>query len=389
MTQHFGPHFLQIPGPSAIPDRVLRAISMPIIDHRGPEFAQLAQTVLGGIRRIFGTEHPVLIFPGSGTGAWESAVVNTLFEGDRVLMVETGHFASQWRRLTEKWGVETDFIPGDWRDWADPEVVREKLAADTHHQIRAVMVVHNETSTGVASPIKAIREAIDDTNHPALLMVDAISSLGSLPYEHDGWGVDVTVTCSQKGLMLPPGLAFVALSPRAIEQSRAGGMRRSYWDWSEMIEFNRTGFFPYTPATNLLYGLRESIAMIEEEGMANVFARHDRLAAATRAAVQAWGLEVLCANERAHSSVLTAVMMPDGHDADALRQHVLENFNLALGQGLSRLKGTIFRIGHLGQCNELVLLATLSGIEMGLGGLGIPHQRGGVHAAMDILKRPV
>lgn len=385
MNQHFGQHFLQIPGPSAVPDRVLRAISMPVIDHRGPEFADLANTVLAGIKRIFKTESPVLIFPGSGTGAWESAVVNLLAEGDKVLMVETGHFATQWRKLTEKMGIETDFIAGNWRNWADPEQIRARLAADTAHKIKAVMVVHNETSTGVVSPIKAIRAAIDAEGHPALLLVDAISSLGSLNYEHDAWGADVTVSCSQKGLMLPPGLAFVALSARAIEQARIGGSRRSYWDWAEMIELNRTGYFPYTPATNLLYGLKEAIALLEEEGLANVFARHDRLAAAARAAVTSWGLEILCENEAAHSSVLTAVVMPEGHDSDAFRRHVLGKYNLSLGQGLTRLKGKIFRIGHLGQCNELVLMGTLSGIEMGLRDLQVPHASGGVNAAMSCL----
>lgn len=385
MTQMFGQHFLQIPGPSAVPDRVLRAISMPVIDHRGPEFAELAKTVLRGIKRIFRTEHPVLIFPGSGTGAWESAVVNLLAPGDKVLMVETGHFATQWRKLTEKWGIETDFIPGDWRDWADPQAIRERLAADSEHKIKAVMVVHNETSTGVVSPIKAIRDAMDAQGHPALLLVDAISSLGSLRYEHDAWGADVTVTCSQKGLMLPPGLAFVALSPRAIEAAYNGGSRRSYWDWLEMLAFNQTGFFPYTPATNLLYGLKEAIAMLEEEGLDNVFARHDRLAAAARAAVEGWGLEILCENAKAHSSVLTAVVMPEGHDSDTFRHHVLEKYNLSLGQGLTRLKGKIFRIGHLGQCNELTLMGTLSGIEMGLRDLQIPFSAGGVQAAMQRL----
>lgn len=385
MTQLFGHHYLQIPGPSAVPDRVLRAISMPVIDHRGPEFADLANTVLAGIKRIFQTEQPVLIFPGSGTGAWESAVVNLLAEGDKVLMVETGHFATQWCKLTEKWGIETDFIAGNWRNWADPEAIRARLAADTGHKIKAVMVVHNETSTGVVSPIKAIRDVIDAEGHPALLLVDAISSLGSLQYQHDAWGADVTVTCSQKGLMLPPGLAFVALSPRAIECAANGGSRRSYWDWAEMLALNRTGFFPYTPATNLLYGLKEAIALIEEEGLANVFARHDRLAAAARAAVTAWNLEVLCENDAAHSSVLTAVIMPDGHDSDAFRNHVLKKYNLSLGQGLTRLKGKIFRIGHLGQCNELTLMATLSGIEMGLRDLQVPHAAGGLQAAMDCL----
>ena len=385
MNQLFGQHFLQIPGPSAVPERVLRAISMPVIDHRGPEFAELAKSVLAGIQRIFRTEHPVLIFPGSGTGAWESAVVNLLSPGDKVLMAETGHFATQWRKLTEKWGVETDFIAGTWRNWADPEEIRSRLTADVGHAIKAVMVVHNETSTGVVSPIKAIREAIDAAGHPALLLVDAISSLGSLAYEHDQWGADVTVTCSQKGLMLPPGLAFVALSPRAIEHAAGNGSRRSYWDWAEMMELNRNGFFPYTPATNLLFGLKEAIAILEEEGLPNVFARHDRLAAAARAAVTAWGLEVLCENEAAHSSVLTAVVMPEGHDSDTLRHHVLGKYNLSLGQGLTKLKGKVFRIGHLGQCNELTLMATLSGIEMGLRDLQIPHSQGGVLAAMSRL----
>lgn len=385
MTQHFGQHFLQIPGPSPVPDRVLRAISMPVIDHRGPEFADLAQTVLTGIKRIFRTRHPVLIFPGSGTGAWESAVVNLLAAGDTVLTVETGHFASQWRALTQKWGIEADHIPGNWRNWADPEAIRARLAADTDHKIKAVMVVHNETSTGVVSPIKAIREAIDAEGHPALLLVDAISSLGALPYEHDGWGADVTITSSQKGLMLPPGLSFIALSPRAIEAAENGGSVRSYWDWREMLAFNKTGYFPYTPATNLLYGLREVITLLEEEGLDNVFARLDRLAAATRAAVKAWNLEILCENEAAHSSVLTAVIMPEGHDSDAFRHHVLSKYNLSLGQGLGRVKGRVFRIGHLGQCNELTLMATLSGIEMGLRNLQIPHAQGGLQAAMSLL----
>ena len=358
---------------------------MPVIDHRGPEFAVLADTVLGGIKRIFRTEYPVLIFPGSGTGAWESAVVNLFSEGDKVLMAETGHFATQWRKLTEKWGIETDFIPGNWRNWADPEAIRARLAADTGHEIKAVMVVHNETSTGVVSPIKAIRDAIDAEGHPALLLVDAISSLGSLRYEHDAWGADVTVTCSQKGLMLPPGLAFVALSARALDVASTGGSRRSYWDWAEMIALNETGYFPYTPATNLLYGLKEAIALLEEEGLENVFARHDRLAAAARAAVQAWNLDILCENEEAHSSVLTAVIMPEGHDSDVFRHHVLGKYNLSLGQGLTRLKGKIFRIGHLGQCNELTLMATLCGIEMGLRDLQVPFREGGLQAAMSKL----
>ena len=385
MIQRQGQHYLQIPGPSPVPDRIRLAMAVPVIDHRSDEFAELTDEILTGTRALFGTTNPALIFPSSGTGAWECAVVNTLSPGDHVLMVETGHFAAQWRRLVEKWGITTHFLSGDWRDWADPEAIFRELEADAGHRFKAVMIVHNETSTGVASPVQAIRAALDRAGHPALLMVDAISSLGSISYHHDEWRVDVSVSCSQKGLMLPPGLGLVALSPKALECAAGSTMPRSYWEWGEMISFNRDGFFPYTPATNLLYGLRESLRMLQEEGLENVFARHDRLAAAARAATQAWGLETLCRNERAFSSVLTAVMMPDGYDSDRLRTHVLDRYNLALGQGLAKLRGRVFRIGHLGQCNALTLLAALSGIEMGLRDMGVPHQRGGVQAAMDAL----
>ncbi|QQA44301.1 pyridoxal-phosphate-dependent aminotransferase family protein [Pelagovum pacificum] len=387
MTHRVGQHFLHIPGPSPVPDRVRAAIGAQVIDHRSVEFAELGRKVLDGAREVFGTRHPVLIFPSSGTGAWESAVANTLSSGDRVLMAETGHFANLWRALAESWGVEVEMIPGDWRDWAEPDEIRERLAADTGHEIKAVMVVHNETSTGVVSPVAAIRKAIDAESHPAMLMVDAISSLGSLPYHHDDWGVDVTVSCSQKGLMLPPGLGLVALSPRAVEAAETSKTRRSYWDWGAMLATNPGGFFPYTPATNLLYGLAESLDLLREEGFDQVFARHDRLAAATRAAVTAWGLEIQCGNEAAHSSVLTGVVMPEGVDSDAVRTLILDRYNLSLGQGLSRVKGRIFRIGHLGQCNELTLLGALSGVEMGLADAGVHFRPGGVQAAMETLRK--
>jgi alanine-glyoxylate transaminase / serine-glyoxylate transaminase / serine-pyruvate transaminase len=361
---------------------------MPVIDHRSPEFAQLANEVLEGLKDAFGTRQPVLIYPASGTGTWEAAIVNTLQPGDHVLMAETGHFATLWRKLAEKHGISTQFLPGDWRDWADPEAIREALAADRDHRIKAVMVVHNETSTGVVSPIKAVRAAIDAENHPALLMVDAISSIGSVRFEHDAWNVDVTVSCSQKGLMLPPGLGFIAVSERARQVAKAGGSPRSYWDWEEMTAFNASGYFPSTPATNLLFGLKEVLRLMRQEGLDNVFSRHTRLAAATRAAVQAWGLEVLCRNGEAHSPVLTAVLLPEGYDSDALRTIILDRYNLSLGQGLSKVKGKVFRIGHLGQCNELSLLAALAGVEMGLGDAGVPHQKGGVQTAMSRLSIP-
>jgi alanine-glyoxylate transaminase/serine-glyoxylate transaminase/serine-pyruvate transaminase len=382
MSEGQGRHFLQIPGPSPVPERVLRAISRQVIDHRGPEFKKLGQDVLEGARAIFKTSGPVVIYPSSGTGAWEAAIVNTLSPGDRVLMVETGHFATLWRRMADRWGLEVDFVPGDWRHGADPNVIEAKLSGDRERAIKAVMVVHNETSTGVTSRIAEIRKAMNRASHPALLMVDTISSLGSVDYWHEEWEVDVTVSCSQKGLMLPPGLGFTAISPKAIAASKTNRMPRSYWDWAEMLNSNANGFFPYTPATNLLFGLREAIAILLEEGLDRVFARHERLAAATRAAVRAWGLEILCQTPAEYSPVLTAVVMPAGHDAEQFRQIVLKKYNMSLGAGLTKLAGKVFRIGHLGECNELVLLGALSGVEMGLSAAGVPHRAGGVAAAM-------
>lgn len=380
-----GPHFLQIPGPSPVPERILRAIGRQVIDHRGPDFARLGQEVLEGCKAVFRTSGPVVIYPSSGTGAWEAAIVNTLSPGDRVLMAETGHFATLWRQMAARWGVEVDFIPGDWRRGADPAAIEAKLAEDRGHAVKAVMVVHNETSTGATSRIAEIRRAIDAVGHPALFLVDTISSLASVDYRHDEWQVDVTVSGSQKGLMLPPGLGFTAISDKAIAASKANRMPRSYWDWAEMLKPNAGGFFPYTPATNLLYGLREALAMLQEEGLEAVFARHRRLAAATRAAVRAWGLEVLCLEPAEYSPVLTAALMPPGHDADRFRKVVLEGFNMSLGSGLGRLAGKAFRIGHLGACNELVLMGALAGVEMGLAAAGVPHRAGGVAAAMAVL----
>ena len=382
---HTGKHFLQIPGPTNVPDRVLRAMDMPTIDHRGPEFAQLGLEVLEGCKAVFGTGNPVVIYPSSGTGAWEAAIVNTLAPGDKVLMAETGHFATLWTALAERFGLEVDFLPGDWRHGASPEGIEARLAADHAHAIKAVMVVHNETSTGVTSRIPHIREAMDRAGHPALLLVDTISSLGSIEYRHDVWGVDVTVSCSQKGLMLPPGLGFNAVSDKALAAAKANRTPRSYWDWHEIIQANRSGGWPYTPATNLLYGLREALAMLQEEGLDQVFARHLKLAAATRAAVEAWGLEILCRTPEEHSAILTAVLMPDGHDADRFREVVLANFDMSLGAGLSKVKGKVFRIGHLGHFNALMLMGTLSGVEMGLALAKVPHQPGGVLAAMNVL----
>jgi alanine-glyoxylate transaminase/serine-glyoxylate transaminase/serine-pyruvate transaminase len=380
-----GRHFLQIPGPSPVPERILRAMDRAVIDHRGPEFAKLGQEVLAGCRPVFGTTAPVVIYPSSGTGAWEAAIANTLSPGDRVLMFENGHFATLWRQMAARLGIEVDFVAGDWRRGIDPDVVESRLAEDREHAIKAVMVVHNETSTGVTSRVSEIRRAIDRANHPALFLVDTISSLGSVDYRHDEWGVDVTVSCSQKGLMLPPGLGFNAISDKAQAASRANRSPRSYWDWQEMLASNSKGFFPYTPATNMLFGLREAIAMLLEEGLEKVFARHIRLARATRSAVQGWGLEVQCADEREHSPVLTAVIMPEGHNADRFRELVLERYNMSLGPGLSKLAGKVFRIGHLGECNELTLMAAISGIEMGLAAAKVPHQRGGALAAMSSL----
>lgn len=383
---HTGKHFLQIPGPTNVPDRVLRAMDMPTIDHRGPEFAQLGLDVLEGCKTVFRTKNPVVIYPSSGTGAWEAAIVNTLASGDKVLMAETGHFATLWKGLAEKFKLEVDFLPGDWRRGAQPEEIEARLLADREHRIKAVMVVHNETSTGVTSRIHEIRKAINRATHPALLLVDTISSLGSIEYEHDAWGVDVTVSCSQKGLMLPPGLGFNAISDKALAAAKANPTSRSYWDWRDILQQNKNGSWPYTPATNLLYGLKEAIKMLMEEGLDNVFARHLKLAAATRAAVRAWNLEILCQDPQEYSPILTAVVMPVGHDADRFRDVVLKNYDMSLGSGLSKVKGKVFRIGHLGHFNELMLMGTLSGVEMALDLADVPHKAGGVLAAMDVLK---
>ncbi|MGB1911178.1 MAG: pyridoxal-phosphate-dependent aminotransferase family protein [Candidatus Puniceispirillaceae bacterium] len=380
-----GRHFLQIPGPTNVPDRVLRAMDYPTIDHRGPDFARIGAACLAGIKTIFKTDSHVVIYPASGTGAWEAALVNLLDEGDKVLMVETGHFASLWHKMASRLGLETEFLETDWRRGADPSAVEDRLRADTEQQIKAVCVVHNETSTGSTTRIDDIRKAIDAAGHDAYFMVDTISSLASIDYRHDEWGVDVTVSGSQKGLMLPPGLSFNALSERAIDASKTAGMRRSYWDWQEQIAANASGAFPYTPATNLLYGLDEAITMLHEEGLDNVFARHDRHAEATRRAVQQWGLEVLCQEPKNYSSSLTAVLLPDGHNADDFRATVLDNFDMSLGNGLSKLAGKVFRIGHLGDFNDLMLMGTLSGVEMGLKLADIPHQTGGVATAMAYL----
>jgi alanine-glyoxylate transaminase/serine-glyoxylate transaminase/serine-pyruvate transaminase len=381
-----GRHFLQIPGPTNVPDRILRALDQPTIDHRGPEFARLTLEILEGLKPIFQTRGPVVIYPASGTGAWEAALVNTLSPGDRVLMFETGHFATLWRKMADKLGLVVDFVAGDWRTGVDPETVESRLGEDKAHAIKAVMVVHNETSTGVTSRIPAIRKAIDRASHPALFMVDTISSLASIDYRHAEWGVDVTVAGSQKGLMLPPGLSFNAVSDKAIAASAKAALPRSYWRWDDIIAMNRQGYFPYTPATNMLYGLHEAIDMLLEEGLANVFARHDRLAEAARQAVRAWGLEILCRNPAEYSSSLTAIVMPDGHDADLFRREVLTRFDMSLGAGLGRLAGRVFRIGHLGYLNDLMLCGTLCGIEMGLAVRDVPHRKNGVEAALSYLR---
>jgi alanine-glyoxylate transaminase/serine-glyoxylate transaminase/serine-pyruvate transaminase len=380
-----GRHFLQIPGPTNVPDRILRAIDRPTIDHRGPEFAQLGREVLEGMKQVMRTRHPVVIFPASGTGAWEAALVNTLSPGDRVLMAETGHFATLWLKLAERLGLTVQCLPGDWRHGADPEAIAQALTQDTARAIKAVCIVHNETSTGVTSRIAEIRRAIDGANHPALFLVDTISSLASMDYRHDEWGVDVTVAGSQKGLMLPPGLSFNALSDRALAASRTARLPRAYWRWEDMLEPNQTGFFPYTPATNLLYGLREALAMLREEGLDQVFARHARLAEATRRAVRAWGLEILCANPAEYSQSLTAVLLPTAHNADRVREIALERFDLSLGTGLGKLAGKVFRIGHLGDFNELMLAGTLCGVEMSLMLAGVPIRREGIATALDCL----
>jgi alanine-glyoxylate transaminase/serine-glyoxylate transaminase/serine-pyruvate transaminase len=385
MTAINGRHFLQIPGPTNVPDRVLRAIDNATIDHRGPDFQKLGQEVLAGLKQIFKTKSPVVIFPASGTGAWEAALVNTLSADDRVLMCETGHFATLWHGMAKKLGLKPEFIDGDWRHGADATAIEARLAADKQHAIKAVCVVHNETSTGVTSRIGDVRKAIDRAQHPALYLVDTISSLASIDYRHDEWGVDVTVAGSQKGLMLPPGLSFNAVSDKALAATKTSRLPKSYWSWDDMLGPNKTGFFPYTPATNLLYGLREALAMLLEEGLDNVFRRHDRHAEATRRAVRAWGLEILCLNPAEYSSALTAVLMPDGHNEAAFRKTVLEHFNMSLGSGLGKIAGKVFRIGHLGDFNDLMLAGTLAGVEMGLAVAGVPHKKGGTAAAMDYL----
>jgi alanine-glyoxylate transaminase/serine-glyoxylate transaminase/serine-pyruvate transaminase len=388
LTQHSGRHFLQIPGPTNVPDQVLRAIAAPTIDHRGPEFTQLTHEILARLKPVFGTEEPVVVYPASGTGAWEAALVNTLSPGDRVLGFETGHFATLWRRMADNLGLTVDFVPGDWRHGVDPEVVAERLGEDGEHAIKAVCVVHNETSTGVTSRIAEIRQAIDAANHPALLLVDAISSLGSTDYQHQEWGVDVTVASSQKGLMLPPGLSFNAVSAKALAAAEHAKLPRAFWNWLPIMEQNKKGSFPYTPATNLLYGLRTALDLLDEEGLPNVFARHARHGAAARAAVRGWGLELLCADEREHSNSLTAVLLPDGHDADKVREVILDRFDMSLGTGLGRLAGTVFRIGHLGHFNDLSLAGTLSGVQLGLELSGVPIDPHGINAALDVLRVP-
>jgi alanine-glyoxylate transaminase/serine-glyoxylate transaminase/serine-pyruvate transaminase len=385
MAAKSGRHFLQIPGPTNVPDRILRALSRPTIDHRGPEFARMAREVLEGLRRVIRTTGPVVIFPSSGTGAWEAALVNSLSPGDKVLMFETGHFATMWRNMATRLGLDVDFVAGDWRHGVDPDILEAKLAADTARAIRAIAIVHNETSTGVTSRVAEIRRRMEKTGHPALLLVDTISSLASIDYRHDEWGVDVMVGCSQKGLMLPPGLGINAISEKALAASKSARLPRSYWDWGPMLADNNAGFFPYTPATNLLYGLREAIQILREEGLENVFARHDRHAEATRRAAYAWGLEIVCLNPAEYSSSITALMMPEGFDADALRKVILERFDMSLGTGLGKLKGKSFRIGHLGDFNDLMLAGTLCGVEMGLGIAGVPCKKGGVADALDFL----
>jgi alanine-glyoxylate transaminase / serine-glyoxylate transaminase / serine-pyruvate transaminase len=387
MTRRAGRHFLQIPGPTNVPDRVLRAIDFPTMDHRGPEFGALGKELLANLKRVFkSAQGEVVIYPASGTGAWEAALANTLSPGERVLMYETGHFATLWQKMAAKLGLEVDFIAGDWRRGADPEAIESKLRADADKRIKAVCVVHNETSTGVASRIGEVRRAIDAAKHPALFMVDTISSLASIDYRHDEWGVDVTVAGSQKGLMLPPGLSFNCISPRALKASASARMPRSYWAWDEMIANGKTGYFPYTPATNLLYGLREALRMLlDEEGLDAVFARHQRHAEATRRAVRAWGLEVFALDPREYSASLTAVLLPAGHDADRLRKLILDAFDMSLGTGLTKLGGKVFRIGHLGDFNDLTLMGTLAGVEMGLALAGVPVKKEGVQAAMEYL----
>jgi alanine-glyoxylate transaminase/serine-glyoxylate transaminase/serine-pyruvate transaminase len=382
---HTGRHFLQIPGPTNVPDRVLRAMDQPVIDHRGPEFAELGLGVLSGLRDIFQTRGHVIVYPSSGTGACEAALVNTLSPGDRVIIFETGQFSNVWRQIAERLGLDVDYVPGSWRRGASAVDLEARLSADTRHPVKAVVCVHNETSTGVTSRIPELRRVLNRLRHPALLIVDAISSLGSIDFRVDEWEVDVTVCGSQKGLMVPPGLGFNAISQKALAANKAAKLPRSYWDWQDMLKQNETGFFPYTPATNLLFGLREALKMLHEEGLPNVFRRHARHGEATRAAVRAWGLEIVCEEPLEYSNSMTAVFTPEGHDADRLRKIILENFDMSLGAGLGKLAGKAFRIGHLGSFNDLMLAGTLSGVEMGLRLAGVPHNEGGVMAALNSL----
>ena len=380
-----GRHFLQIPGPTPLPDRVLRAMDMPIIDHRGPEFAALTKRVLEGIKTIFKTTKPVICYTATGTGAWEAALVNTLSPGDRVLMVETGQFATLWKNMAGKLGLRPEFITTDWRIGAEPAAIEAYLRKDMAHEIKAVCILHNETSTGCLSPVAEIRKAIDAAGHPALFMVDTISSLASTDYRHDEWGVDVTVGGAQKGLMLPPGMSFNAISDKALAASKTSKMTKSFWSWEDMLSMNKIGFFPYTPATNMLYGLAEAIDMLHEEGLDNVFARHDRFAEATRRAVRVWGLEIMCRDPKYYSPTVTGVMLPEGHDADAFRNLALDQFNISYGMSFGRYAGKMFRIGHLGDTNDLTIIGALAGTEMALSLAGIPHKKGGVQAAMDYM----
>ena len=385
MAVQRGRHFLQIPGPTNVPDRVLRALSQPTIDHRGPDFSRMTREILEGLQRLIRTSGKVIVYPSSGTGSWEAALVNTLSPGDKILAFETGHFATMWKNVAVKMGLQPDFIEDDWRHGADPAQIETRLKEDRQQAIKAVTIVHNETSTGVVSRIGEVRKAMNRAGHPALLMVDTVSSLGLTDYRHDEWGVDVTVCGSQKGLMLPPGLGINAVSEKALKASSSARMPRSYWDWQAMIPANQTGYFPYTPATNLLFGLREALQMIQEEGLENVITRHNRFGEATRRAIRTWGLEVNCLNPQEFSNAVTAVRVPEGHDADALRKKILEKFNLSLGNGLGKLQGKVFRIGHMGDFNDLMLAGTLSGVEMGLALAGVPFEKGGVQAAIDYL----
>jgi len=386
-TYKAGRHFLQVPGPTNIPDRVLQAMAFPAMDHRGPDFQNLSNSILKKVKLIFKSEDPVVIFPSAGTGAMEASLANTLSEGDKILMFETGHFATEWCQAARRYKLDVDFVPGDWRTGVDPKIVEKKLNEDKNHEIKAVLVTHNETSTGIKSQVEEVRKAIDSAKHPALFMVDTISSLGSYNYDHQKWKVDVTVGGSQKGLMCPPGLSFNAISPKALEAYKKSNLTKSYFDWGQMLENNKNGFYPYTPAVNLLYALNEAVDMLLEEGLENVFKRHKRHADATRIAVETWGLEILAKNPIERSDSITAIMTPEGHDSDNLRKIIYDNYNMSLGTGLNKVKGRVFRIGHLGDLNDLTLAGTLSGVEMGLNQSGIPFKKGGVMAALDFLSK--